>query len=451
MASSITQKPICPYCESVRKSWTNDPCQCAEAQADREAGWADMSRQAAERQAQSAAREAKQKAKSEKLDAVRREGWADLRRQAAEDQDLAARTSAVELADLAEREERLKARWVRRQQEEDARFAQQGEDAPPDTIPAFADFVKEVSLTGGDRLPSAFTRSDGKTLIYESRFNSLLGEVGVGKSWVGLMATIQCLRAGRHVIWWDREDYPGTMARRLQALKATDLIGCPELAWTDGDFQSDPVVMAEALAFLDGGSGPGMVVIDAATSHGCPSDGADVGDWLKAFIDPWETAGHTVLLLDHVPKTKKDRPRGGIGSVTKFERIDGACLYLHGSPWNLMEGGYIHCTLHKDRNGQVPAILLATASTISASWDGPTLAYTIGPPSTNGDGENLEESLLEELESAGPNGVKGSKAIRELLKGKRARDIDSACQQLLDSGLIERVKDGRSYTYKTAG
>ena len=71
--------------------------------------------------------------------------------------------------------------------------------------------------------------------------------------------------------------------------------------------------------------------------------------WLQAHVDPWWTVGHTVLLVDHVPKQKKDRPRGGIGSQAKLARIDGAALYAHGVPWNGQEGGHVHLTVHKDR------------------------------------------------------------------------------------------------------
>ncbi len=134
------------------------------------------------------------------------------------------------------------------------------------------------------------------------------------------------------------EDRVSTLALRLQLLRATDLIGTPELAWVSGDIHDSPAALGEALAHLDGGAIPGLVAIDSATSFGCPSDGADVAAWLNAYINPWWNAGHTVLLLDHVPKQKKDRPRGGIGSQAKLARIDGAALYVHGKPWNGQEG-----------------------------------------------------------------------------------------------------------------
>ncbi len=104
-------------------------------------------------------------------------------------------------------------------------------------------------------------------------------------------------------------------------------------------------------------------------------------------------------------------------------------------------------TLHKDRQGQLPATLNGTAATITAEWDGPTLAYTVGLPDAKAEGENLEDELLDALEGVGTEGVKGSRAIRDLMKGKRAKDIDAARDELLQAGLIERVKDGNAWRY----
>ena len=326
-------------------------------------------------------------------------------------------------------------------QEDDAREAQR------DRVAAFHAGYEAARAD----MPTGTPPDATETLIYEGRFNTLYGEAAVGKTWVALMVAIQQLRAGRRVIWWDSEDRPDTLATRLQRLRATDLIGVDDLAWATGDLHDSPTAMAEALAFLDfDANGPGLVVIDSATSFGCPSDGAPVAAWLQAHINPWWNAGHTVLLLDHVPKQRKDRPRGGIGSQAKLARIDGAALYAHGTPWNGQQGGYIHLTVHKDRQGQLPATLNATAATITGEWDGPTLNYTIGLPNAKPEGENLEDELMDALEGVGAEGVKGSRAVRDLLKGKRAKDIDAAREELLQAGMIEREKSGRGYTYRLA-
>ena len=295
------------------------------------------------------------------------------------------------------------------------------DDAAPAEGLSFADFGQEITLLNVERLPSAFVRSDGETLLYEGVANSIYGEPSTGKSWIALMAVIQQLRAGRRVIWWDNEDRATTLAKRLQLLRATDLIGVENLAWRTGDLHESETAMAEALAFLDGGNGPGLVVIDSATSHGCPKDNADVQPWVTSHIKPWLHAGHTTLLLDHVPKQRKDRPAGAVGSYEKLSDIRGAALYVHGTAWNGQQGGAVHLTIHKDAHGQLPAPKFSVVSTITAEWDGPTLDWRVDLPNAKAEGENLEDELLEALEAAGPDGVKGSRAIRDLIHGKRAK------------------------------
>ena len=313
-----------------------------------------------------------------------------------------------------------------------------------------ADFQREVTLMDVERLPAAFERTDGATLLYQGRFNTLYGEAAVGKTWVALMAVIQQIKAGGNVLWWDAEDRPETLAKRLAILKGTHYIGIPQLAWVSGELQDSPLALQQAYAHLDGGAIPGLVVIDSATSFGCPSDGADVSAWLNAFINPWWSRGNTTLLLDHVPKRKIDRPRGGIGSQAKLARIDGAALFAHGTPWNGQEGGFINLTVHKDRQGGLPAVLNGTAATVTAEWNGAVLDWSVGLPYAKPEGEDLQIELMDALEGAGAEGVKGSRALRELLKGKRAKDIDAAREELLQAGMIERVKDGRGYIYTLA-
>ena len=101
----------------------------------------------------------------------------------------------------------------------------------------------------------------------------------------------------------------------------------------------------------------------------------------------------------------------------------------------------------KDRQGQLPATLNGTAATITADWDGPTLDWRVDLPNAKDEGEDLQIELMDALEGAGAEGVKGSRALRELLKGKRAKNIDAAREELLQAGMIERVKDGRGYVY----
>ena len=348
---------------------------------------------------------------------------------------------------LLNRERALKDRELaRRERRADAYDAEATE---PTAGLTFADFGQEITLQDVERLPSAFVRDDGETLLYEGVANTIFGEPSSGKSWIALMAAIQQLRAGRRVIWWDNEDRATTIARRLKILGAADLIGVEALAFAKGDLHLSETAMAEALAFLAGGNGPGLVVIDSATAFTCPKDGADVQPWMDSHIKPWIDAGHTSLLVDHVPKQRKDRPMGAVGSFEKLSMVRGAALYAHGTAWNAQKNGIVHLTVHKDAHGQLPAAQWNAATTIAAEWkDGDTLAYTIGLPNAKTESEDLQDELMEAFDQLGVEGARGSQGVRDLLKGKRGKDIDKARDELLQAGMIERVKDGRAWVWK---
>ena len=350
------------------------------------------------------------------------------------------RATDLEARELAQKE----AAMERRENRQDGYDA---DDTGEPAVLTFADFGQEVTLLDAERLPSAFVRDDGETLLYEGLANTIYGEPSSCKSWIALMAAIQRLRAGRRVIWWDNEDRGQTLARRLQILRATDLIGCPELAFRTGDMSKSETAMFEALDFLAGGNGPGLVVVDSATAFDCPKDGADVHPWMQAHIKPWINQGHTTTQVDHVPKQRKDRPAGAVGSFEKLSDIRGAALYIHGKGWNQQQGGAVHLTVHKDAGGQLPAIKDSVVSTISAQWDGATLAYTIGLPNAKAESEDLELELMEAFNQAGADGARGSLGVRGLLKGKRAKDVDKAKDELYQAGMIQREKVGRAWVY----
>ena len=338
--------------------------------------------------------------------------------------------------------------WVANQ-EAAARAAFEGselepeEPEPPETL---ATFRQEVTLADQPIPPAALERNDGATLLYEGRLNTVYGETSMGKTWVAVMAAIAQLRRGGKVLWMDNEDRPRTLAERLAALRATDLIGVDELAFVGGDLVSSETATGDALIWLSDSPLPALIVLDSAVSLGCPSDGADVLDWMAQFVNPWWTAGHTVLLLDHVPKQRKDRPRGGIGSQAKLARLDGAALYAVGQVWNRTDGGYLHLTNHKDRAGCLPGLLGDAVATITVKHAGNHLEYTIGEPTGQSDtAEDLTDELLQALIAAGS--ARGTLGIRSLITGKGTQ-IDNACKDLLAQGAITRRKDGAAFVYE---
>ena len=232
-----------------------------------------------------------------------------------------------------------------------------------------------------DRLPAILTRDDGETLLYASKLNSVYGLPAVGKSWVALICAVKVLEAGGRVVWWDFEDVPDTLARRSMLLGALD-----DVADTDRFRMiapdADEAGIAAAVEWLTGHDG--LVVIDAAESAGCPSDGAAVTDWYQTHVDWWRPSGAAILLLDHIPKRRTDRPRGAIGSQHKLARIDGAALRADGKPWTKQLGGTLLLTVEKDRPGDIIAPAGSTVAAIVGSYDEHGgFGYRIAKPDPN--------------------------------------------------------------------
>lgn len=307
------------------------------------------------------------------------------------------------------------------------------------TLPIVVGAVSEI--------PAVLVRSDGETLLYEGRLNSIFGEPGMGKSWVALMAVIQALRSGARVAWWDHEDRPGTLAARLKALGAEELIG-PNLVYVTPDLVEDPLEIAVMAQWLRRGDRPGLVVIDSVESAGCPTDSNNVGPWFNEHVDPFLDAGNGVLLLDHIPKRREDRPRGAIGSQHKLARLDGAGLYIDGKAWSKLEGGKVVLRNHKDRLGDLPAGLKQPVATVTVAHENDLLIWTIDPP--DDDEDDLGEvtgNLLSAIADKGQEGVKGSTAIRGLVKAKGHKLLDKALADLISNGMVARRKEGRAFVY----
>ena len=132
-----------------------------------------------------------------------------------------------------------------------------------------------------------------------------------------------------------------------------------------------------------------LVVIDAAESSGCPSDGSDVNPWLAKMVDPWKNVGAGVVVLDHLPKQSDGRPPGPIGSQRKRGAVNGASLIISGMPWTKRKGGKIILKNDKDRGGDLPAATGQTVAVVVGTWQGEgdtrSFAYAIEPPQARDD------------------------------------------------------------------
>ena len=242
---------------------------------------------------------------------------------------------------------------------------------------------------------------------------------------------------GHRVVYWDHEDVAGTLKQRakLLGLDLEDFWKNDQFKYLRTGMEEAPVAMTEALTWVQGGDGPPLVVIDSAESAGCPSDGADVAPWLAKIVLPFLNAGCTVLVIDHVPKRKEGRPLGPIGSQHKLARIDGAALLVTGVPWTIKTDGHLVLTNHKDRHGQLPAPNGKAIARVIGTREGDTLNLNIVGPEKE---DNIEEAYIPTLRAvmaAGPDGVNGQRAMRDLVVG-RASQRDKTIGELVEQGFI---------------
>ena len=190
------------------------------------------------------------------------------------------------------------------------------------------------------------------------------------------------------------------------------------------------------------------MVIDAMSSAGCPSDGADVLPWWDAHVKPFQPST-TVLLGDHRPKRSEDRAMGGIGSVHKRSFLTGVSLLLDGIPWTQHTDGRLTLTNHKDRHGVLTAgIGKKVGAVVGKHVDG-VLTITVEPPTDKERGADLTERVVNALTIAEPEGIRTATKLATAVGCKR-QALDKVLPMLVEAGAIEKVEDGKADLYRIA-
>lgn len=176
-------------------------------------------------------------------------------------------------------------------------------------------------------LPTVCPVEGGEPLFYTGVVNGLHGDSRAGKSWVALLACRSELVAGRSVAYLDLEDTPLSIKRRL-----VEDLKVPASALARFHYLRPsgplPAPVRDALVARLSVLGVGLVVIDstgeALAAQGVkPNEDDEVANWFQFLPVKLARAGHTVVLLDHVPKSLDNRGQP-IGSQRKLAAITGA-------------------------------------------------------------------------------------------------------------------------------
>lgn len=319
----------------------------------------------------------------------------------------------------------------------------------PFRLPRYAQLV---TLSDEDEAPAEpmLVREDGATIFYAGKLNVVAGEPGGCKSWVVVECVRQTLERGGRVTIWDFEDVLKTFAQRLKDAGGRQWLGNENLIMVDRTVAdalgADPDALAEHVHFVSQGKATGMVAIDSAESAGLAPDNNNTRPWYIDHVDPFLAVGVGVLLVDHVPKQRIERPPGPIGSQGKRARLDGACLIVGGRPWTKGEDGAIALRVDKDRGGDLPAPQGKVTCIIKGEHVNGVLRLTVAAPDANTDATDLTAKFLAAIVAAGDAGISGQKGIRSSIKGN-GKAIDAALSDLLAEGLVVSFKNGRRYTY----
>ena len=303
---------------------------------------------------------------------------------------------------------------------------------------------------------------DGTPVVYEGELNSIQGDKGGGKSWLGLICATETLRRDGRVIWWDAEDaHTHRVYERALLLGAADAVADSDrFLWLPPELHDPEDADAKhgATEWLLEAAGPALIVVDAAESHGAAPDGAPVRQWAKNLMGALTAPGVTLLLIDHVGKHRDSRGRTGtsaVGSAGKGAHITGLSAYVAGQPWGPNLDGRLTLRLDKDRPGGIEARQGDAIATIAGTWQDGAFAWQLGDAdrdAPHNDGPDAGDAILAALLAAGLEGIPSKRAMRDAVPGSNGH-TDHTLERLLETGLIAKAKHGQShrYTITTAG
>ena len=454
-AGSITQCEECnqqitwgdgtPRTETYGGGPAWEHCDCAGANAKHDAKNAAYAKQAAEFEA---------KRKAQRMAQWQESLTRDKEERAARPPTVKERKAAVKEQELAEREERQSRIAARRIADVDA---QETADTPDgltlDSLAAV--FDDEVDLTP---TLAVLERTDNGLVLPAGKLNWIYGMPGSGKSFLCEIDLIHAVLRGGRALYLDYEDSKKTFHQRAAMLGFNLKDYADSFKYIHGGLAEYPAVQAEAIAWLLDAPDPEMnqVIIDAAESSGCPSDGSPVNDWLKKVVMPWRdpSVNFGVLVSDHIPKTKDNRPDGPIGSQRKLAAVDGISILVSGYCWTKTKGGRLTLTNDKDRTGDYGRKQPVAA--VTGEWEGEgdnrTFLYRIVEPTKEDANDHLGVKILNAVKDAGPEGFPGKNNLAKAIGGNRNvvfRTVDS----LVDAKLLNvgKAKGSDVYTLTNEG
>ena len=205
--------------------------------------------------------------------------------------------------------------------------------------------------------PTVGRRDDGVGLFYPGRMNSVASESEAGKTWLALVACLQEINDGNHVLYLDFEDDAGGVVGRLLCLGANPADIMERFHYVRPENSMGPVDAVDLAMVLE--HSPTLAIVDGVTEgmslFGLElKDNTDVAKFGRQLLRPLMNSGAAVVTLDHVVKSSENRGRYSIGGVHKLNGLNGVMYMLENRrPFGIGVTGKSTIRVAKDRPGQI--------------------------------------------------------------------------------------------------
>lgn len=306
--------------------------------------------------------------------------------------------------------------------------------------PAYAEAVEEIrtrtswwprDLTGvlagedPEPEPEFLARLDEVSLFYRGKVNGLIGESESGKTWIALLAVVQALTKGLKVAYFDFEDTAPGIVSRLRSMGASD-DDLTRLDYIGPDETLHGPASADLTEYL-AQTQPDLIVLDgfnaAMTLLGLElTDNTDATKFAQMLLKPLARTGACVVYVDHLPKNKENRGKGGIGAQAKRAMTTGCALSVEVvSAFGRGMTGRLRLTVDKDRPGHVRAAAVeakAAGTAVLISGADGSVEVSIEKPDTDQERQSAHDAAMRRQIMVVVQGHNG---------GCRRQDIYTAC------------------------
>jgi hypothetical protein len=301
--------------------------------------------------------------------------------------------------------------------------------------------------------PTYLQRDDGPAMFYAGRVNGLIGESESGKTWVALHAASQELNQNRPVIYLDFEDSASGIINRLRTIGCTDT-NLNNLTYISPD-ETLSATAKRDLGETLGNSHASLVILDgfnaAMTLMGLDiNSNNDATHFAQQLLKPIAATGACVIYVDHVPKSREARGKGGIGAQAKRAMTTGCALTVTVTdPFGEGQAGRLHLTVDKDRPGRVRAKSYAAkhAGDVILTPHGKRMKITMQPSDRGADtGEEEGKAQRQILEFVRTNPGVSQNKIEQNVTGKGIT-LRGRLEYLVHLGKLQVTTSGAAKRY----